>query len=532
MRLAITLLACACFGSSVANAATNQWERIEADIGDTSLVAVAVDPLTSSRIVAATARSVSESTDGGRTWGERFRVPGTATVSALALGRVRPVILVATDRGLYGSFDGGTRWSRLFRGSDEEETQCTVVAFHPLQEGMVLLGTRGGLFLSTDDGRRWTPAHLPRAARRVVHVAFHPDDPAWLSVLTDERLFIGNLTTGAWQERFDVLLGADDANPEPLDTADAIEADTETDGAAHRLTAVAIDPGAPQRIYLAGTRGVAVSVDGGTRWQRLTRAGLQSPVISRLLPSRHSPLVLYAATDRGVARYEPQQARWEVITQGLSNTKVNDLAVTPDRLWAATDHGLYQAPMLPDPFVEPEPPTAQELLSNFSHEPTVSEIREAAIRYAEVAPEKIAWWRRRAQLSAALPHVSVTAGTDLTDFRHWDSGTNPDSLLRGERDLDWSTALTWDLGDLIWNDIQTSIDVRSKLMVQLRNDIVDEVTRTYYERRRLQVTLLTTPPKDPQEILDKELRIQELTALIDGLTGGYFSKRMEIKGKP
>jgi len=40
--------------------------------------------------------------------------------------------------------------------------------------------------------------------------------------------------------------------------------------------------------------------------------------------------------------------------------------------------------------------------------------------------------------------------------------------------------------------------------MQLRDDILDEVTRLYFERGRL----------------------QELTADIDGLTGGYLSRRL------
>ena len=88
-------------------------------------------------------------------------------------------------------------------------------------------------------------------------------------------------------------------------------------------------------------------------------------------------------------------------------------------------------------------------------------------------------------------------------------------------------SLNWDLGNLIWNTDQTSIDVRSRLMVQLRDDIVNEVTRNFFERRRLQIELLTDPPSDPRVQLDKELRVQELTAMLDGLTGGWFSRQLE-----
>jgi hypothetical protein len=63
--------------------------------------------------------------------------------------------------------------------------------------------------------------------------------------------------------------------------------------------------------------------------------------------------------------------------------------------------------------------------------------------------------------------------------------------------------------------------------VQLRDDIMDDVTRTFFERRRVQVELLTHPPSDPKVELDKELRLQELTARLDGLTGGWFSRQLE-----
>ena len=63
-------------------------------------------------------------------------------------------------------------------------------------------------------------------------------------------------------------------------------------------------------------------------------------------------------------------------------------------------------------------------------------------------------------------------------------------------------------------------------MVQLRDDILDEITRTYFERRRLQIEAQLSPSHELMEGLEQELRIQELTADLDALTGGYFSLQL------
>ncbi|MFH1783224.1 MAG: hypothetical protein ABH848_06375, partial [Candidatus Omnitrophota bacterium] len=63
--------------------------------------------------------------------------------------------------------------------------------------------------------------------------------------------------------------------------------------------------------------------------------------------------------------------------------------------------------------------------------------------------------------------------------------------------------------------------------VQLRDDIMDEVTRVYFERRRVQIEKELSPPSNKKEGIELNLRIQELTADLDALTGGYFSKNID-----
>lgn len=528
MRLgANLLLACGlwCGGDvAIADRAPLAWERADAGIGETLLLAVAAHPLAPSHLYAITARALYASTDGGASWETRFHAPLETRIISLAINASEPpTVLLGTDHGVYASADGGKAWSRTLQGAGEGTNRCTVVAFHPATPGRAYLGTEDGLFTSADQGQHWSKADLPLSAQQVLWLSFDAQHPDRVYLVSSEGLFIGDLASGGWEARRSAAPSAE----EPPEAMDGDAADTGGDTLPQRFTTVAVDPQEPSHVYLAGSRGIDLSEDGGASWQPMPQAGLLSPAVSRVLLQHHSPLAIYAATARGVARYDPARKRWAITTQGLPGSRVNDLTATPTHLWAATDEGLYRVAL--PPLVEPgEPPAPGELLSNFVHEPTIAQVQQDAIRYADVHPDKIKWWRRQAALRGLLPHVNL--GVDRGSARniHVDEGSFPNFQILETRDHDAGVDLsvTWELADLIWNDAQTSIDNRSKLMVQLRDDIIDEVTRAYFERRRLQVLLLTEPPADPQLLLEKEIRIQELTALVDGLTGGGFSRRM------
>ena len=173
--------------------------------------------------------------------------------------------------------------------------------------------------------------------------------------------------------------------------------------------------------------------------------------------------------------------------------------------------------------------TVKDVLEYFADEPTIQEVQAAAIEYAQVHPDKILKWRKKARYKAWLPKLGFDY-KEKRDKYHWDTwSTGVADELRHEkvRDREWSTGLDWDLSNLIWNKDQYSIELRSRQMVELRNDVLDEVTRTYFERRRLQIEILLSPPEDMREKIEQELRIQELTADVDALTGGYLSRKLK-----
>jgi len=65
--------------------------------------------------------------------------------------------------------------------------------------------------------------------------------------------------------------------------------------------------------------------------------------------------------------------------------------------------------------------------------------------------------------------------------------------------------------------------------VQLRDDVLDEVTRLFFERRHVQIDFLLRAPESLQESIERELKLQELTADIDALTGGYLSVSLKAE---
>jgi hypothetical protein len=63
-------------------------------------------------------------------------------------------------------------------------------------------------------------------------------------------------------------------------------------------------------------------------------------------------------------------------------------------------------------------------------------------------------------------------------------------------------------------------------VVQLRDDILDEVTKLYFERLRVKMELDNLSIEDRKKRWEKELRLKELTASIDAMTAGFFSQKL------
>jgi len=163
-------------------------------------------------------------------------------------------------------------------------------------------------------------------------------------------------------------------------------------------------------------------------------------------------------------------------------------------------------------------------------EPTVREVQKAAIRYSNLGNGRIKRWHGASRLRAFLPDLNFRKKLSRQNTIGIDrGGTNtPDFYIVGpdKIDKDGDLSLKWDLGNFVWSSAQPAIDSRSKLLVALRESIVSEITRIYFERRRIQKELLLHPPETLSREWNLFLRMEELTAHLDAVTGGYFSRQL------
>ncbi|VAX37939.1 hypothetical protein MNBD_UNCLBAC01-418 [hydrothermal vent metagenome] len=179
----------------------------------------------------------------------------------------------------------------------------------------------------------------------------------------------------------------------------------------------------------------------------------------------------------------------------------------------------------------------QNININFPHEPTIKQIHQMTIDYAEVNREKIIKWRKQARKRAWFPKISIGMDGDkkrTVSDSIWGSSSSGGKHYLGpddksfDSDLGWDVSVSWDFADLIWSSDLATIDSRARNTVKLRENLLNQVTRLYFERRRIQIILQQNEELNSISKMEQQLRIEELTAMIDALTGGKFSQNIKI----
>lgn len=191
-------------------------------------------------------------------------------------------------------------------------------------------------------------------------------------------------------------------------------------------------------------------------------------------------------------------------------------------------------------------PSSEEVLAGFAHEPGIVVVQRWAEETAHVSPEVVRRWLRDSRVSAALPALVVEwrSGSDWSnDFQPFDADGNPpvsnavptqDVLVGADVGEDRALVVraTWDLAALVSSPDRLRAVHEAQDAVKLRERVLSEVTRLYFERRRLQVDVRLSPRGDARGQIEDELRLRELTAALDGWTGGRFAAALDAASAP
>lgn len=179
-------------------------------------------------------------------------------------------------------------------------------------------------------------------------------------------------------------------------------------------------------------------------------------------------------------------------------------------------------------------PGIQRSLDALKLEPSIQQAQKSALEFFNIDPDTISSMRTRARLKSLLPQIAAKFRRNNNDVF---ASKLDQILLPGTRPAqedtiagtvtEFEVGASWSLPRLLFNP--EVLDVSS--LAVLQEGVLKEVTRLYYTRRRLQVDLILKPAKDPATKWSKELRIGELTATLDAMTGNLFSKNAKRQAR-
>ncbi len=346
-----------------AQAATVNWVPVGPP-GSPAITAMAVAkpdytapfPQLPSPLFAATMGSgVFRSGDAGGTWtGTGPGLPGGA--AALA---VRQIFHMGVDVGTYDTtVFAGTSGAGIFRlppgaaswvASNTSLTSLDVRALAVSGDGVVRTGNTGvvfagtsdGLFASADDGNTWVRKSLglpSNPSATITALATDPSSPATLYAGTSGGLFKSVDTGETWS---------------PLDTVS---------GYILSVSAVAVDPLLPTRLYAAGVKTLPCnpfclpiafmpvtlrSLDGGGTW--FETDGPPFNLVSGFAATPTLPSRVFAATSGGgVFESDDAGVTWSPASDGLDIASITSLVIDPSLpslIFAGTAQGVFSAPL-------------------------------------------------------------------------------------------------------------------------------------------------------------------------------------------
>ncbi len=416
-----------------------------------------------------------------------------------------PAVLAATALGLYRvSLDG--RVESIAPGPGLEANGVARLA---VADGVVAVATAAGAFIAAD-AKRWQ-----RLSEEL------PSGPATAIALAAREHFV-ECWTAIRGELWRAEIRAD---ADRLAVSTPVRVEIPFASGQRPPLDIALDAGAAAVAVVFDSELVVLEgADAG--WKQLRPT----------LPPGASALRLVAAldrywlaTDRGLLVAADLRGPWRRVNDASGSDAIFDVETAEGALYAATENGISVARLAPD--VSPAAEVSQPLFD--PSEPDIHSVHRAALRYLSLDPARMAALRRGVSQRGWLPIVAVRATSDEGRSRHSDYN---ESFVSGEmrrfndrdrdrsRDLELQLSVSWDLGDIAYHPEAIDVSREAREVIELRDDVLDEITQLFYERRRVLAAL--AQQADPPAALELKLRAAQLAAGIDAWTGGWYGSQL------
>jgi hypothetical protein len=164
----------------------------------------------------------------------------------------------------------------------------------------------------------------------------------------------------------------------------------------------------------------------------------------------------------------------------------------------------------------------------YAVDPPIEALREAAAELALAEPDRARSMVLRARLAGWLPEVRARAERRFGRSESLDlDGSSAAAAPVGidsNNDLYVELRVTWDLSRIVFSPDEIAAQFQALRTADARREIESLVIRTYFERRRLKAELATVDAGDTPSTMRLELRVAEVEAELDALTGGAFSR--------
>jgi hypothetical protein len=493
----LLLLIALSLGSARAATPLWSWQRSELFPGLGEPSALAFDPGTG-RLAVGDERGV---------W---LSGAGSGAARVLRRGPVRDLafsseagLYAATDRGLY-HLDAAGQVSQRPLGAGVREVRRLLVT-----PKFILAATEGGAFLSRE-GWSWARLDAGLSAGAVEALAARPrPDGADLWLIVEGAVHRATLRTAAGG------LAIEGAVRLPIA------------GGGGRRNALDLSTSIPE-VEVAVLTGWGLLLYREGSWESLRPA---FPPGAKPFRLGHAAGRLWIATDRGLLEAASPSGPWHRVAPPVGNTEIVAVAGGEALLYAAGARGLFSGRPRSDP---PEPlSTPPPAEAPWAEEPTVQEVQVAAIRYLDLGPKRIRALQRGVRRRGWLPKFELRGsyGGGRSRERDYDEAFTYNAprlfLDRGRersRDFSVSTALSWELGDLAYHPESIDVSKEAREIIELRDEVLDEVTQLYFERRRALLQLASQASAGDGEAARLRLRADELGSGLDAWTGGWWSR--------